>query len=400
MASTVPELEAAATSGGSEQRLAGTRSRRWAPSALGNLGLLVGSLMVAAVLVEVLIRVAAPQQLVLIRPDVWQSVDTVGWRFRPNLSTRINTGERTVHLFTDRDGFRVGSAGRREARTRVLLLGDSYMAALQVEYEQSLAGLLEQRLPARVGSPVAIRNAGQAGWDPPQYLFEARSLLSRDTFALVVVSMYVGNDVVTERPARIPPRLPVETSDFRLPRTLSSAEVIAALFRPTNDILKQRSHAFIFLKSRLQPILMRLGLTAEYFPEEFRRSTARSPRWDVTCGILADIAGLAAHRGIPTLFVLIPAPFQVEPAVFQRYAQAFGLDSSQVDLDQPTRLVRDGLEARGLAVLDMLTDFRETDGRGSRLYGAVDRHFTPRGHEVMEQLVEPKIVELLRRGRS
>jgi len=372
-----------------------TAKRRGIPNALINLALVAVSVVMSAGLAELLVRWLAPQQLVLVRPDVWQSVDTVGWRFRPSLHTTVNTGERTVHLYTDREGFRVGPEGRVEAPTRVLLIGDSYMAALQVEYAQSLAGLFEQRLPERLRRPIAIRNAGQAGWDPPQYLFEARSLFARDTFSLALVSVYIGNDVVTSRPDRIPPRLPVATYAFRLPRRVSSAEFIDAFFHPANDWLKRRSQLFIFFKSRLQPLLMRLGLTAEYFPEEFRRSTAASSRWDITCGILADLARVAAQHGVRTVFMLIPAPFQVEPEVFRRYARGFGLDSTQIDLDQPTRLMREGLEARGLTVIDVLPAFRAAERAGPALYGSVDRHLSPRGHDELERLIEPRVVELL-----
>src|SRR5687767_14867266 len=95
---------------------------RW-PRIGANVVLLISSLCVAAGLAEVGVRVTAPQQLISLRPDLWQPADTVGWLRRPNVSAHINTGERTVRLITDRDGFRVGEHGRRSG-TPVLLLGD------------------------------------------------------------------------------------------------------------------------------------------------------------------------------------------------------------------------------------------------------------------------------------
>jgi len=374
-------------------------SARPAVRVLGTALLFAVSCALALVLAEVLVRLFAPQQLVALRPDVWQPADSIGWTFRPNLNTIVNTGERPVHVFTDANGFRVGRSGAGTARTRALLIGDSFMAALQVEYEQSFAGLLEQRLPGRIGSPFAIRNTGQAGWDPPQYLIQARRMLDRDTFALVIVSVYLGNDIVTRWPSHIPPLTPVETYRFRLPHRFSAAEFVAAVLRPTNDILKRHSHAFIFFKSRLHTTLMRLGLAAVDFPEEFQRSEARSGRWDLTAGILADIADMAARRGIPTLFVLVPAPFQVEPDVFQAYLRGFRVDASRFDLDQPTRFMKERLEARGLEVIDVLPAFRAADARGPKLYGTIDPHLTPRGHDVLEQLVEPRVIELLAKRR-
>src|SRR5712691_3072264 len=99
MATTAPELEATFPAGGGQNRTGATRSRGSVSSALGNVTLLAGSFVVALVLAEVLVRFAAPQQLVALRPDVWQPADSVGWRFRPNLNTTVNTGERTVHVF-------------------------------------------------------------------------------------------------------------------------------------------------------------------------------------------------------------------------------------------------------------------------------------------------------------
>jgi len=354
------------------------------------LALMGASLAIALCCAEAVIRVVAPQQLILVRPDVWEGVDTVGWRFRPNLDTRVNWGERTVHLYTDQDGFRVARSGRVQAPTKILLIGDSFMAALQVEYEQSLAGLLESDLH------VAVRNAGQAGWDPPQYYFAARSLLARDTFAVVVVAVYLGNDIVAKRPDLIPPRVPVAIHHLRVPHSLVKAELVDAVVRPANDYLEQHSHLFILVKTRLQGLLMQAGVSADYFPDDMEQRSAASPRWDVTSGLLADIATLAARRHTPTLFVLIPAPFQVDTATFTQFRRGFGVDSSTVDLDQPNRMIGQRLEARHLNVIDVLAPFRAAAEDGARLYGKVDRHLSPRGHQLLARLVEPRIQELLK----
>src|SRR5213593_2383758 len=151
--------------------------------------LLCVSLGVACALGELLVRLVAPQQLILTHPEIWQPVDTLGWAHRPHVNTTINRGEGTVRVITDRDGYRVGRGARVEARRRILLLGDSYMEALQVEYEQSFAGLLEARLAERLGEPDAIRNPGVSGWDPSQYLIEARRDIGREPFDLVLVSV-------------------------------------------------------------------------------------------------------------------------------------------------------------------------------------------------------------------
>ncbi|MBI1722483.1 MAG: SGNH/GDSL hydrolase family protein [Gemmatimonadetes bacterium] len=365
---------------------------------LFSLILLGASLLLALAGAELLVRLIAPQQLIQVRPDIWQPADLVGWANRPGIRTTINTGERTVPLYTDRDGFRVGAAGRTEAATRILLIGDSFFEALQVPYEESFAGLLEQRLAARLRRPVAVHDAAVDGWDPNQYLLQTRTLMERDTFHLVVVGIYLGNDIVGTRQQRFRPKKPAERHALRFPRRLSARELVDAWLYPVNDFLEMHSHLFVLAKNRMPTLRMRLGLTAAYFPPEFRKERASSPEWDVTADICRDLAVAAASHGAAALFILIPVPSQVDEQVFRDYVRGFGIDSSAVDLEQPNRLLGAALSARGVRFFDLLSAFRTAHAEGVRLYGNVDRHLTPVGNDRLEQLVEPLAAQMLGRA--
>ncbi len=368
---------------------------------LGNGALAGVALLVALGLGEGLVRLVAPQQLILKRPDVWRAVDTLGWVHRARVNTTVNTGERTVRFVTDAEGFRVGATqsagggGKEGQRRRILLLGDSFMAAMQVDYEASTAGLLEAGLARRLGSPVTIRNAAVAGWDPPQYLMEARVALARERYDLVLVALYLGNDVVPARIDRYPARPPVEVHALRFPRRPTLGELSDALAYPINDFLEVRSHLFILFKRHAQVLLMRLGLTAASFPVELMRREATAPRWAVTAGICRDIAVAARRRGVTTLFVLLPTPYQVDSTEFWRSVRGFGIDPATVDLEQPDRLLGGELRARGLRIVDVLPAFREAHRAGAELYGRVDPHFSPEGHQLLDRLLEPVVVGYL-----
>jgi hypothetical protein len=370
-------------------------SRPWRTRALATAGLASLSILLSLAMGELAVRLIAPQQLPQVRSDIWEPNDGLGWVARPNVRSTINTGERTVHVFTDSSGFRVGTAGRRDAGTRILLMGDSFMQALQVEYEQSLGGLLETRLPARLGRPVAVRDAGVDGWDPPQYLLRTRELLARDTFALVLVSIYVGNDAVLRRVDHFPPREHAEQHHFRMPRRLSKGEFIDAILYPINDFLELRSELFIFLKDRSQVVLMRLGLTGADYPVEHLKSERLSPRWSVTADICRDIADAAAAHGTPTIFFLVPSSFQVDTADFREFQRGFDLPQDQFDLDQPTTRLYEELTARHLTVLDALPALRAAHAAGAQTNGHTDRHLSPAGHDALEQFLEPRIVATL-----
>jgi len=358
---------------------------------VGALVLLGIGTLVGLVLAEVVVRVVAPQQLIVGQPKLFGPVDSLGWAFQPEADLPVNTGERVVRVRTDHERFRVGGGGRRDRAKEVLLLGDSFVAALQVDHEQSVAGLLE----AFLGDSVSIRNAGVPGWGPSQYLLRARSLMRPGRFDAVVVMVYVGNDIVTARRDYYPPRAIDQRARFHWPRRMTWKAFVEAFGRPINDWLESHSHGYILVKNRTAVLRMQLGLAPDYFPADFLVSSADTPRWTVTASILQGIAELAGSGGRATVFVLVPAPYQTDPAAFTSYARGLGIDSSAVDLDQPNRLLGAALRSGGACVIDALPLFRAETRRGGRLFGTVDQHLSPSGSVVLAELLRPALVAAL-----
>ncbi len=364
-----------------------------------NTALVLAAGTVGLVIAEVAVRMVAPQQLILKRPDIWMPVDTLGWQHRPNVQTTVNTGERTVRLNTDREGFRVGERGRVDGDRRILLLGDSFMEALQVEYEQSVAGLLEQRLPELTGERIAVRNTAVGAWDPNHYLMQLRRSLTQESYDLVVVAFFLGNDVVSRRVEQFERRPPAEVHPFRLPRSLTAREVKDAWLYPINDFLEIRSHLFTLFKTRAQTLLMRVGLTARYFPPHFLKKRAGAKEWQVTAEICHELADVAAAHNTPIVFVLVPASYQVDREAFDHYVRGFDIDPAAVDIAQPNRIVSELLAARNLEVIDVSPAMERANAKGVKLYGDVDPHLSPEGHVVVQQTVEPHILRALQQAK-
>jgi hypothetical protein len=101
-----------------------------------------------------------------------------------------------------------------------------------------------------------------------------------------------------------------------------------------------------------------------------------------------------------TCFVLVPSNYQIDPEAFQQYLAGFDIEPSTVDLDQPNRLLPEALAPFHLKVIDMLTPMRAAHQKGARLFGRVDVHFSPAGHDVAERILEPMIVEMLQEPRA
>jgi hypothetical protein len=234
-----------------------------------------------------------------------------------------------------------------------------------------------------------------AGWGPSQYLARAAALLPRDRYGLVITAVYLGNDVPSARRDYTPPRPRAERHRLRLPRGFSWREFTAAVLTPLNDVLEVRSHLFVMFRNRFQTLRMRLGLAPLNFPPQYLAAEAGTARWDITLALCADIDSVARQHGARTLFVLIPAPFQVDSASLGRFLQGFDLDPAAVALDQPNQRLGAGLAARGLNVVDVLPGFRAARDSGVRLFGSVDPHLSPAGHVLLARLVAPAATALL-----
>jgi hypothetical protein len=338
------------------------------------------------------VRVLRPQQLIELRPDIWiPDQEGLGWRQQGGLDTTVNTGERTVRLVTGEHGHRISPQRSPIApAVRVLTLGDSFLVGLQVDYADLFSARLEKALALSLASSVEVVNTGVGGWGPSHYLLEARSELAEGTVDAVLVALFAGNDIEVDAVGRFNPRQGTVVHAWRWPTALRRDELVTTLAYPLNDTLERRSHAFVLARAVAWKQLMRLGLSARRLPTVLLRSEAESPRWATTADTVAKIVALAAQNGAATVVVLIPGAYQVDPELAAAYARGIGVDPGQLDVDQPARLLGAELAARGIPLLDLLPALRAA--RGQELYGRVDTHLAPAGHEVVaRELVEPLV---------
>lgn len=356
-------------------------------------GLLITlSTILALLLAEAAVRSFFPQQLIEFHQDVYVPADGFGFKLKANNDTRVNRGDGEVHLLTDEHGYRMGEEGRKGADINILALGDSFLEALQVNYDQTMTALIEEKLEKENGGSVSILNTGVSMYNPNHYLMTARQELARKKFSLVVVFIYMANDVVDERTSYYEPLAPTSKHTLRVPENFSKREIVDAVLYPVNDFLENRSHLFVLFKDRGRTLLARLGLTPYYFPSVMKKSTAGSEQWQLTADILLDIERLARSYDTPTLYVLLPASYQVNKKTFDWYLNSFEIDPALVDLDQPSKILTAELTKRNLKVIDTTGDLRRAYNEDAgELYGKVDPHFAPKGHQVVAETLMPYI---------
>jgi hypothetical protein len=233
-----------------------------------------------------------------------------------------------------------------------------------------------------------------SGWNPNHYQFKVGEQLRLDDYRLVLVFVFVGNDVVDDTTTYFPAR---EARDrpIRWPRSFNYREIVEASVYPLYLKLRTRSHLAVFLKRRLLNLWLRLGFRRKPFAPIYLSTDASSPHWEITADMLQMSADAAAAHGVPTLFALIPPDFAIDQDVGYAYAAGAGVDQSLIDFDQPTRILSQKLAERQLTVFDPTAHFQALFASGVQLYGKVDRHLNAIGHDELAKFILPGVVASL-----
>jgi hypothetical protein len=305
---------------------------------------------------------------------------------------------------TLRFGFPMNSGGfydsefvpRAATERRVVTdIGDSFSYGV-VPHAYHFTTLAEKQL-----GNVDIYNIGYPGLSPSDYLY----LLQQDALPLdpdlVLVNLFVGNDIVSTASPAGPARwydadsylTAVVWYRLKIMRKARLIDVSASgnLDSAQHDIT--RAYPWLIDPSRELP-----SLSADVFGQlETRNALGIAVPidgvYETFFRTLGSITQAAANVRLG--FVIIPDEFQVEEDLWNLVSQRAG---RPLDRDLAQRTIVSWLKGRGLPVLDLLPVMRAVppmkDGR-RHLYQLRDTHFNARGNEVAARALAPFVDSLL-----
>ena len=132
-------------------------------------------------------------------PEFYVSDARRGYSLRPNMEGWYRKeGEANVRI--NSDGLRDREHWKIKPLNtfRIAVLGDSFVEALQVPFEESFCYLIEQQLrscPARAGHDVEVINFGVSGYGTAQELITLRSEVWQYSPDLVLLAVTTNNDI-------------------------------------------------------------------------------------------------------------------------------------------------------------------------------------------------------------
>jgi hypothetical protein len=339
---------------------------------------------------EAAVRLFAPQVLQHDIPDLWMEDTALGWRHRPNVRLRANTGERDVWICTSMAGDRVDcdKPARTDCTKRILWLGD--FEALSIPWQDTVWAKLDADTGACTDA------AGVGSYYMGQYVAAARERLNAPgaRYDLVTLAVYVGNDYTPE-PEAVPPPQDVQRRPFRVFPASLSLQGIWDWFYPFNSWLESHSQFYVAGRSAIRHAMER-GDTGIYgVPETLLRSKLTPALLDGTARGVALIAQEAHRHGAKFLVVVHPHRSQVLDPDGAKIAASMpdlrnDLEMTAASTELMTRLesVREIDKA-----IDLLPVFRAH--ASPDLWEPVDAHLSAQAYQLWFETVRRPVAELL-----
>ncbi|MEO1623803.1 MAG: hypothetical protein AAFV25_01505 [Bacteroidota bacterium] len=352
-----------------------------------------------------------------------------GSRFSYHLSEADGGGSHQIQI--NQEGIRGPERAARNAdRKQLILLGDSFVQALQVPYEQTMG----EQLMARLGDSVEVWQHGFPSWSPLlEWNWVLRQGMELQPDALVL--FLYNNDFFSGKSVGDAGYAPFAKFDAEgrptgfvfSPQSLASQERgMWNLFR--QDVLNLglvKTLSFVQRKRRAQQLLpvsevdRLLALSAAEFEQVYREQDFEddplfSFRWDLlslmrpydrwdalTRQRLAlsqtHLSGLhrsLAERSIPLYICLIPSAWQLEGEGLAS-KQEMGFEGLQLPSGGLSDALADFCQGESIPYFDLLTHFKsyKADHPEDALYFSQDRHLSPTGHRVLADFLHQQLFQ-------
>jgi hypothetical protein len=381
-----------------------------------NLFLAVGGIVAALILLEIGTRfMPSPYR------DPGNSAEIcsaqLGWRGKPNFQTTVGT-EGYFHNLT------LNSAGMHDqehqtakpANTfRILVLGDSFMRAHQVEEGETAHQVMENLLNSEDPSRrFEVINAGTDGWGTGQELLYYRREGRFYQPDMVILMLFLGNDVQDNLPGRgiTANGRNCYTSYFVLcgnrldPEPWLYAPGIPA---PTGQCgwgqkalvntlgkIYQSSRLYVQLEPLVAVRLPKVSALNYYTQKNEMFDYA----WQLTLSLVSQLRTEVKQNGAEFGVVLISpsdlvdftrASTEEREAIYQKLPSLRRAEQ----MEPPGQVLAKTFSAEGIKVLDLLPIFvQHIDQTGEELYFEADQHWNVAGNRLAGQSVRNWVLNL------
>ncbi|MEC8194319.1 MAG: GDSL-type esterase/lipase family protein [Myxococcota bacterium] len=357
---------------------------RPSPSRLRSRLLLSGGGFVAALLlVEAVLRAMPPLGPEFVLAATIGELENRAFRDDPALRVVLAPSVSTPDFTTNELGIRGASLPQKRAgERRILAIGDSFTLGMQVPDDRTFPALLDEAL----GESVRVMNAGVPGYGTDQATGLMRRLVPQTNADAVLLTVYSGNDLRDNARWEKQPGLPTTPPPVRAPppqrsrfiKRLGSASRVVAYALLYSDLSRMDEDFRIEeFRDEVAPFALPGALGPLLPPTQ---SALR--RFHDACRQLAVRCGVA----------LVPPAYVVHTARRDATFEAFGLQYSPDQIDQPARALLNAVPS-AIPSIDLTPALQAAEDQ--RPYLLFDPHFSAAGHRIAAEELAPFLTNLL-----
>ena len=364
-----------------------------------NVFLVLCGILVSLILIEIGLRIFAPQPKYYNPQYLFTIDEDLGYTLTPNFKGKMRTPESTSTIKINSKGLRDYEHKKKKAFT-ILGLGDSFTFGTGVELEDTYLWRLEDILNKKHGNMYEIVKAGVPGYGTDQeYIFLKNKGLEYKP-NLVIIGFYI-NDVLDS----ITPDFTV-IDGYAVPsqKMREHFKGKKLSLKRKLSVLVNELHISSFIINRLStnPFFKKLflkliekskgkeGSRLKLYSQDYNYEIMKA--WAKTQEYLKMIEDETKRNGGRVLVVYIPERQQVYDDQWKRVVKQYDLKNKSYDVLYPNKTLKNFCEKENIAFLDLTKSLRKNANK-EELYFTMDPHLNSNGHEYIAKSIYRKLIE-------
>lgn len=325
---------------------------------------------------------------------IYETDEELSYRIKPNVDLIFKSEEARVHIKTNSLGFRDNEWELTSEKNKILVLGDSFSFANQVDQDRVYTELWQKEID------VPVINTGVCAYSPVHEYQMLKRLNQRHKglkINAVVQQFFIGNDLIINKIR------PEPTTNGVLGMTKKRS---LGTWLKRNSLLLRELARFAFVNENIQKILIGSGLLKntivdggvgqlKIFHKEYWSTPDGQKHFDFLKKVFQDIKDEVDSHNQKLLLLIIPTKYQLSGKDFKWAMASYeglmmnkGFESSKADRHYPNEILKKILEELDIKYVDCLSSFSEVKkNEGIDLYFKRDPHMNENGHRLVADIL-------------